>query len=375
MLFGRGRDGVAAKAGSARAGLAQRPGYDGDVNDRADKGSPGRAREAAGAGAGAGAGPSDSLIRALSESILAEPRTRHLGDERLPSREAVGELVEALRRLMFPGFFGRRGLTREILPAHVGDLLKEILSRLEDQVRTVLRYMHDLGPQRERPLSSGEASQCEVKAHEAVERFAQSLPEIRRLLALDVQAAYDGDPAALHTDETIFCYPGIDAVFSHRIAHALYKLGVPLLPRIIQEMAHGRTGIDINPGATIGESFFIDHGGGVVIGETSVIGSHVRIYQGVTLGAKSIDRDAQGRVIRGTKRHPTIGSRVTIYAGAVILGGDTVVGDDCVVNGNTFVTMSVPPGHIVRSKQAELVLRSAKRTPGRSGGVAGDHSD
>ncbi len=372
MLFADGRRAVPAEARGGGAGRVPFGVYDGRVNDRSDKGAgKGKAPGAKGAG---GRSP-EALIRTLAESILNEPRTRHLGDEALPSREAVGELVESLRRLMFPGFFGRRGLTRENLPAHVGDLLKQILTLLEDQVRTVLRYMHDLGPQRERPLSAGEASQCESKACEIVLRFADGLPEIRRLLALDVQAAYDGDPAALHTDETIFCYPGIDAVFSHRIAHALYKMGVPLLPRIIQEMAHGRTGIDINPGATIGESFFIDHGGGVVIGETSVIGSHVRIYQGVTLGAKSIDRDAQGRVIRGTKRHPTIGSRVTIYAGAVILGGDTVVGDDCVVNGNTFVTMSVPPGHIVRSKQAELVLRSAKRTPGRSGGVSGDHSE
>ncbi|MCB0900452.1 MAG: serine acetyltransferase, partial [Actinobacteria bacterium] len=179
-----------------------------------------------------------------------------------------------------------------------------------------------------------------------------------RLIALDVQAAFDGDPAAIHTDEVVFCYPGLEAILSHRIAHALTRLHVPLLPRLIQELAHNATGIDIHPGATIGESFFIDHGTGVVIGETTVIGDHCRIYQGVTLGAKSFQRDETGRLVRGVKRHPTIGNRVTIYAGAVILGGDTVIGDDCVINGSVFLTRSVPPGHIVRQKSPELVMRS-----------------
>jgi serine O-acetyltransferase len=198
----------------------------------------------------------------------------------------------------------------------------------------------------------------EERAAEVAERFIQRLPELRRLLSLDVQAAYEGDPAAIHPDETIFCYPGIDAVFAHRVAHEFYAQGVPLLPRIIQEMAHSRTGIDINPGAKIGESFFIDHGGAVVIGETTVIGDQVRVYQGVTLGAKSIEKDAHGRVVKGMKRHPTIGDRVTIYAGAVILGGDTAIGDDCIIGGGVFVTESVPAGHVVRPRDPELILRA-----------------
>jgi serine O-acetyltransferase len=173
-----------------------------------------------------------------------------------------------------------------------------------------------------------------------------------------VLAAFDGDPAATHTDEVIFSYPGLEAVLDHRFAHELLRLGVPLLPRIISEQAHSRTGIDIHPGAQIGRSFFIDHGAGVVIGETAVIGDHVKIYQGVTLGAKSFDKDERGRLVRGRKRHPTIGDRVTIYAGAVILGGDTIIGDDCVISGGVFLSQSVPPRHVVRQKQPELVMRS-----------------
>lgn len=298
----------------------------------------------------------DSTVTTLIDSILHEPLTRHLGPTRLPSRQAVTELVELVRELVFPGFFGKRGLTRQSLPGHVHQLVARIGYLAEEQVRSVLRYVKDVGPEK---ADSPESEACDRRASEVSRRFIEVLPELRRLLALDVQAAFDGDPAAVHTDETIFCYPGVDAVFSHRVAHAFYGWGVPILPRIIQEMAHSRTGIDIHPGATIGESFFIDHGGGVVIGETTRIGNRVRIYQGVTLGAKSFETDARGRLIRSAKqRHPTIGDGVTIYAGAVILGGDTTIGADCVIGGSVFVTQSVPPGHLVRQKTPELVLRS-----------------
>ena len=283
-----------------------------------------------------------------------------MGETLLPSREAVAELVDLLRSLIFPGFFGRRGLTRENLPQRVEELLSRIGAHAETQVRSVLRYARHMGAAAERPAPADEEAECDRRAREITRDFLEELPEIRRLLSLDVQAAYDGDPAALHTDETIICYPGVEAIFSHRVAHALYRRGVPLLPRIIHELAHSRTGIDINPGARIGESFFIDHGGGVVIGETTVIGNHVRLYQGVTLGAKSIEKDRFGRVVRGAKRHPTIRDRVTIYAGAVILGGDTEIGEDCVVAGSIFVTRSVPPGHVVRQEQPRLLLRTHK---------------
>ncbi len=307
------------------------------------------------------------LVGRLTKSILDEPRMRHLGATHLPSRETVGEAVELLRELVFPGFFTRRGLTPENLSLHVQEVLARVTLHLEEQIRAVLRYVEGTAPASGPGSSPGSApgttptndAACETKAREVARKFLDELPEIRRLLALDVQAAYDGDPAAVHTDETIFCYPGVDAIFSHRIAHTLYRMNVPLLPRIIQEMAHSRTGIDIHPGARIGESFFIDHGGAVVIGETTKIGHHVRIYQGVTLGAKSFQKDPKGRLVRdGRQRHPTIGNRVTIYAGAVILGGETVIGDDCVIAGSVLVTESVAPGHMVRQLRPELVMRS-----------------
>ena len=266
--------------------------------------------------------------------------------------------MDIIRRLVFPGFFGDRELSREAVPAHIEGLAQRAAAHLRAEVLSSLRYAHELDLDL---VTDRDPANDPTLARDLAWRFLARIPDVRRLLALDVQAAYDGDPAAHHTDETILCYPGVEAIFSHRIAHELLVLGVPLLPRIIQELAHSNTGIDIHPGCRIGESFFIDHGGGVVIGETAVIGDRVRIYQGVTLGAKSFDQDEMGRIIRSSaQRHPTIGNRVTIYAGAVILGGDTVIGDDCVVSGSVFLTESVPPGHVVRNPKPELVLR----TPG-----------
>lgn len=302
----------------------------------------------------------DAVVAALVQSVSDHPLTSHLGSARLPSRQSVGELVELTREVMFPGFFGKRGLTRQSLAAHMHQLVARITQVSQEQTLSVLRYVREIEP------GSIEAGVCDARAAEVAASFVAQLPELRRLLALDVQAAFDGDPAAVHTDETIFCYPGIDAVFSHRVAHAFQSQGVPMLPRIIQEMAHSRSGIDIHPGATIGKSFFIDHGGGTVIGETTRIGHHVRVYQGVTLGAKSFDTDEAGHLVRtGKKRHPTIGNRVTIYAGAVILGGDTEIGDDCVIGGSVFITQSVPPGHVVRQKTPELVLRASPEAQAR----------
>ncbi len=312
-------------------------------------------------GSAGGASPAiidPSLVGDVAKSILEDPRISHVGTTHLPDRRAVGELVELIREIVFPGFFGRRDLTAANLADHVQELLSRIALHLGDQVRAVLRYERELAP-RGGGGAAMDDPECAARASDVAGRFVRQIPALRRALSLDVQAAFDGDPAARHVDETIFCYPGIDAIFTHRVAHALYEMRVPLLPRIIQEMAHSRTGIDIHPGARIGESFFIDHGGGVVIGETTRIGDHVRIYQGVTLGAKSFPKDQRGRLLRTeTQRHPTIGSRVTIYAGAVILGGDTVIGDDCVISGSVFVTQSVPAGHVVREKTPELVLRN-----------------
>lgn len=296
------------------------------------------------------------VVDAITRSILADPSTCQLRGSHLPTRETVHELVELLRELAFPGFFTRRGITADNVSMHVSELVARAQLLAEQQIRAVLRYVLEIDTEQ---ADCPDSAECDRRAREAAARFMSRVADVRSMLALDVQAAFEGDPAAHHPDETVFCYPGIDAIFTHRFAHELYKLGVPLLPRIMQEMGHSRTGIDIHPGATIGPSFFIDHGGGVVIGETTSIGSNARIYQGVTLGAKSFELDEAGRIIRtGTKRHPTIGDRVTIYAGAVILGGDTVIGDDCVVGGSVFVTSSIPSGHMVRQKQPELVLRS-----------------
>jgi serine O-acetyltransferase len=281
----------------------------------------------------------------------------------------VREMVDSCRRLMFPGFFDVDAPWDGELDAYVTRLVARVGQLLEPELTSVTRYQRrpehipDAGVRRAfAGLDDAEFAQAVVR------RFVSALPEIRRLLALDVQAAYDGDPAAEHTDEVILCYPGLEAIFCHRLAHELYRMGVPILPRVMAEDAHSRTGIDIHPGATIGERFFIDHGSGTVIGETSVIGRDVKIYQGVTLGARSFPKDEFGRAIRGIKRHPTIGDRVAIYAGAVILGGDTVIGEDCVIAGGVFVTGSVPAGHVVQQPRAELVLRPKGQAGGQGGG-------
>lgn len=289
----------------------------------------------------------------LVASILTDERTRHFEATHLPDRAAILRVLNEMRSLLFPGFFGRRDLSRDSLSEHVNALAMALHADLREQVRAVLRYhetMEGAGPRTD--------SQRDEEALRITDAFFDRLPDVRRLLSLDVQAAYDGDPAATHTDEIIFCYPGLYAIMVHRLAHELYNLDVPLLPRMMSEYAHSVTGIDVHCGARIGESFFIDHGTGVVIGETTVIGKGCKIYQGVTLGARSFAKDDRGRVVRGAKRHPTLGNRVTVYASATILGGDTVIGDDCVIAGGVFLTRSVPAGHVVRAGSPELMLRT-----------------
>ena len=280
----------------------------------------------------------------------------------------VREMMDLIRRLMFPGYFDPDPAPDRDLEPHVSRLIGRVSSILHEEVGAVMRY-------RKRSVAGAQGVETDgAFVSHAVREFLASLVRVRELLGLDVQAAYDGDPAAEHTDEVVLCYPGLDAIYSHRVAHELYRLGVPILPRVISEQAHSRTGIDVHPGAQIGESFFIDHGSATVIGETSVIGRLVKIYQGVTLGARSFPKDERGRAIKGLKRHPTIGDRVTIYAGAVILGGDTVIGDDCVIAGGVFVTSSVPPGHVVQQTRPDLVLRPAPgaAVQAKSGGARPD---
>ncbi len=324
---------------------------------------------------------SDDLVGRIVDSYHADKRTQHLDSSFLPSRARTIEAIELLRQLMFPGFFDAQRLTSQHIHQHAGELLDRIRELFYEQIRQALRYDQNGGAEGAgRAEGAGEASEAEgspalavppappalpafpappdAQAGRVTMMFLQRIPHLRRLLALDVQAAFDGDPAASSTDETIFCYPGIDAIFIHRIAHEFYNLKIPLLPRIISEYAHNETGIDIHPGATIGESFFIDHGTGVVIGETSSIGHRVKIYQGVTLGAKST---RGGQAYKGLKRHPTVEDDVTIYGGAIILGGDVVIGQGSTIGGSVFLTQSVPPGHLVTMKQPELTINPDKR--------------
>ena len=300
-------------------------------------------------------------IRRIVESIIADERIRHVSAAALPDREAVVTIVEKLRWLLFPGFFGPRNLTEQSLPTHVRAVVEVTSRQLSEQVAAALRYQVNI--ETSEPVRAEQSAECDQRAVRIVAAFIGRLPAVRRLLSLDVQAAFDGDPAAQHTDEIIFSYPGLYAMSVHRMAHELYELDVPLIPRMMAEHAHSVTGIDIHPGAVIGASFFIDHGTGVVIGETSRIGEHCKIYQGVTLGAKSFQRDERGRLKRGVKRHPTLEDHVVVYAGATILGGDTVIGAGSVINGGVFVTSSVPPGHIVRGPKADVTLRGNPELP------------
>ena len=252
--------------------------------------------------------------------------------------------MENIRRILFPGFFDNNRVRADYLKFLVGERLEFIQYHLQKQVARAL------GAQ------CGSCGDCQrsalsEKAEEIVYAFLEKLPTMRDYLATDIEAAYNGDPAAYSTDEIVFCYPGVFAITVYRIAHELWLLGVPMIPRIISEYAHGITGIDIHPGATIGKYFFIDHGTGIVIGETTQIGDNVKIYQGVTLGALSTRK---GQQLKGVKRHPTIGDNVTIYSGTTILGGDTVIGNGATIGGNAFIVQSVSEGMRVSVRNPEL---------------------
>jgi serine O-acetyltransferase len=243
-----------------------------------------------------------------------------------PDRREVVRVIKALQALLFPSCFQREN------PRMSDEALLECTARdLTEQIGRAFLFRGGEGDA---------AALCD--------RYLARLPGIKRLLLLDVEALYEGDPAARSREEVMICYPGFYAISIYRLAHELYALEVPLLPRIMTEFAHEKTGIDIHPGAAIGEYFFIDHGTGTVIGETTVIGDHVKLYQGVTLGARSFDLDENGNPVKGIKRHPNIGNNVVIYANATILGGDTSIGDNCVIGGNTWLTSSVPAGEIVQ---------------------------
>lgn len=271
---------------------------------------------------------------------------------KLPKRSEIIEVVNEVRRLMFPGYFGDENTAYVSLESFAGNTLAGVYEKLFKQIRTALLYK--TGGKEE----SQDRQETESQAEDLALQFISRLPVIQNLLFKDVEAELEGDPAANSKEEIIFSYPGIFAIFVYRIAHELYRLNVPYIPRIMTEYAHGKTGIDINPGADIGEYFFVDHGTGIVVGETTKIGDHVKIYQGVTLGALSTQK---GQALSGVKRHPTIEDNVVIYANTTILGGETVVGRNSVVAGNSFVTESIPPDTKVSAYLPELQYKSRKK--------------
>ncbi|MBX3443311.1 MAG: serine acetyltransferase [Planctomyces sp.] len=301
------------------------------------------------------------LTDRMVESYLEHGTINYLGHCPLPSATAVVDIVDDIKELLFPGYRRRQNLHVGNVTYFVGDLIDSLHDRLTQQFARAARYGHDAL----RGECSDAAMQQDFEALGQLQtvRFLNALPDIRALLATDVQAAFDGDPAASGYDEIIFCYPGLQAVTSYRIAHQLHRQGVPLIPRIISEHAHSTTGIDIHPGAKIGPSFFIDHGTGVVIGATCEIGSRVKIYQGVTLGALSFQKDEQGNLVRGVKRHPTIEDDVVVYANATVLGGETVVGANSVVGASVSLTRSVPPFTIVTIEKPQLRFRDVQPKP------------
>ncbi len=275
----------------------------------------------------------DEIVDKLcSSELLDEVLPPTLCNSPMPSVELLAEIMERLQTILFPGFFGTSQIHKESIKYHQSASLDTVFRLLTEQIRrggcfSCADYAED-------------CHNCEKVSSQMAMDFLKRLPEVRRLLILDAKAAYEGDPAATSPGETIFCYPSLQVMTNHRIAHELYKLKVPVIPRIIGEMAHSKTGIDIHPGATIGEEFFIDHGTGVVIGETCIIGNNCRVYQGVTLGAVSFPKEENGILVKGNARHPIIGNNVIMYAGATILGRISI-GDNCIIGANMWVTEDV----------------------------------
>ena len=306
----------------------------------------------------------DDLQQALLASYRADGGINHLDGANLPSQTSVNELAADCMHLLFPGYFEETGLTERALPAHVAQLLAKIDARLVAEIEKCLRFAKVANP----------TAEARARATSFLEQF----PALRKLISTDVTAAYRGDPAARSVEEIIVAYPCVLVISLQRLAHVLYHLGIPLLPRMLTEFAHERTGCDIHPGARLGDHFFIDHGTGVVIGETATIGSHVKLYQGVTLGAKSFEVDDDGQPIKGVKRHPDIGDHVTIYAHATVLGGDTSVGARSIIGSNVWLMKSIPADSVALFKGDSVVVRSRRKNEslvGHGTGATGNGAD
>jgi serine O-acetyltransferase len=288
-----------------------------------------------------GTNPLRRIIPGVVDAIVATydrhgGTSHHLSGRPLPEREEVYAILDDLQEVLYPGYYGPREMNEENVRYYVGERIDRSATRLRRELYRGLNH-------RCVKTVEEECAHCRGEADRIATGFLTQLADLRRVLARDVRAGFEGDPAATGLDEIIFCYPGLQAITIYRLAHILYKLGAPIIPRIMTEIAHSRTGVDIHPGATVGDSFFIDHGTGVVIGETTHIGDRVRLYQGVTLGALSLSAK-ETETLRGHKRHPTIEDDVVIYANATILGGETVIGKGSVIGGNCWITHSVPPG-------------------------------
>jgi serine O-acetyltransferase len=298
----------------------------------------------------------DRLVGEIIETYRGDLGINFIDASNLPVRGRILELLDLLFEVIFPGYTGKRIVTRSNVKFIVGDIVCHLYNELSEQVERAYRYQCRIG--------KCDGCDCRTMAENVTEHLLARLPRIREMLKGDVIAAFDGDPAAKSYEEIVISYPCITAIATYRIAHELYLKQVPLIPRIMSECAHTRTGIDIHPGATIGKSFFIDHGTGVVIGETSIIGNNVKIYQGVTLGALSFRKDQRGRIIKSGKRHPTIEDNVIIYAEATILG-DVVIGKGSIIGGNVWVKESVPPGVTVATPAGDLVYTRHKKRRGK----------
>ncbi|MCX5861485.1 MAG: serine O-acetyltransferase EpsC [Desulfomonile sp.] len=293
-------------------------------------------------------------VAQMVQSCKDERTVDHVGAALIPSKNEIIRILSILQDVLFPGFFGRQELTHSTLDFHLGNQMMILFELLSAQVSRSIRH--------ECRRMDSLCVRCIQKGREESIFFIERLPGLRQVLSQDVRAHYDGDPASKSLDEIVFSYPGLYAIFVYRVAHELFLRQIPLMPRIMTEHAHSLTGIDIHPGATIGTDFFIDHGTGVVIGETTNIGDRVRIYQGVTLGALSVPRESEGgNSLRGRKRHPNIEDDVTIYAQATILGGDTVIGARCVIGGNVWLTSSTPPDTTVLIETPRHVFKEDRQ--------------
>lgn len=295
----------------------------------------------------------EEIVNGLLKSYQEIGGINHLDCANLPSKHVIANLCDDLLHLLFPGFYSEEAVSSEELPLAANELVANVRSRLTEEVGHSLRY------------KNGGESGSKSEAQDYCCRFLATLPEVRRLLQTDVEAAYDGDPAARSYEEIILAYPGLEAIAIQRSAHELYKLGVPLIPRMMTEWVHSRTGIDIHPGARIGTHFFIDHGTGVVIGETCVIGNHVKLYHGVTLGARSFAKDEKGNPVKGIKRHPNVEDGVTIYPNVTVLGGDTTIGARSTIGANVFLMHSIDPDTLlaVGDQDFRMLDKRKKKQP------------